>query len=167
MSDFIGNYVLDAEGNPVLEPDVVKWAKWQQSAARHVGYWACGDYCVSSVFLGVDHSFSSMMTGRTPVLWETMVFGLEGFGDLMERHTSRDDARATFERWARGVQSYVLTATHLEREAALNAHRLEGWDAALELLLSLPACPARALETRRPEPGAPEHPGFATQAPSR
>lgn len=44
---------------------------------------------VSTVFLGLDHSYH----GNVPVLWETMVFG--GKLDLeQERYTSHEDAVA-------------------------------------------------------------------------
>lgn len=31
-----GRYVLDADGNPVPEPDLMKWAEWMEKAERHV-----------------------------------------------------------------------------------------------------------------------------------
>jgi hypothetical protein len=68
MSEF--KYVL-RKNKPVLEPDLLAWAKWFDGANRRVGRTMVGKSEVSTVFLGLDHSF-----GRgAPVLWETMVFG--------------------------------------------------------------------------------------------
>jgi len=67
----MNNYILDENGNPVLEPDLVKWCRWYQTAKRHVADDKIGDVRVSTVFLGIDHAF----VGGEPILWETMVFG--------------------------------------------------------------------------------------------
>lgn len=68
MSD---KYILNEEGNPVPEPDLMKWGAWMQNHARMVKRETIGDSEVSTVFLGLDHAFG----GEVPVLWETMVFG--------------------------------------------------------------------------------------------
>jgi hypothetical protein len=82
-------YVLDAAGNVVPEPDGLKWGQWFASANRAVGMDIIGDARVSTVFLGVDHSFGG--DGSPPVLWETMIFGGEHDG-YQERYTSAADA---------------------------------------------------------------------------
>lgn len=72
-------YILDGK-TPVPEPDIRKWAEWLSTADRVVNQTTgivklagtpVGDVQVSTVFLGVDHSFS----GGPPLLFETMVFG--------------------------------------------------------------------------------------------
>lgn len=66
-------YVLDDSGNPIRETDLMKWAQWfEQHDVRRVARETVGDSEISTVFLGIDHSFCE--TGP-PVLWETMVFG--------------------------------------------------------------------------------------------
>ena len=45
---------------------------------------------ISTVFLGMDHSFSHE-PGHIPVLWETMIFGGE-HDDYQKRYTSHHDA---------------------------------------------------------------------------
>lgn len=66
------NYILNENGTPVAEPDLIKWATWfGQSQKRIVRKEKVGESEVSTVFLGLDHAFS----GGPPVLWETMVFG--------------------------------------------------------------------------------------------
>ena len=66
-----GKYVLDADGNPKEEPDVLKWGKWFETTDRHIGNTKIGDVTVSTTFLGLNHAFG----GGKPVLWETMIFG--------------------------------------------------------------------------------------------
>ena len=64
------HYILNGH-TVVVEPDVIKWASWFEAANRTVRRGAVGDCEVSTVFLGLDHSFG----GSTPLLFETMVFG--------------------------------------------------------------------------------------------
>lgn len=84
-------YILDRLGNPVEEPDIKKWGEWfQNTEARVVGFNRLpGDIKVSTVFLGLDHSWD----GGPPVLWETMIFGGE-HDSYQDRYTTRDDAIA-------------------------------------------------------------------------
>ncbi len=97
MSD---RYILDPTGEPVREPDLMKWSTWFEAAsemrddgtcARHVACSERGEpgheVRVSTVFLGVDHNFM----GGQPVLWETLVFN--GPLDMEQRrYTSRAEA---------------------------------------------------------------------------
>lgn len=52
------------------------------------------DVWVSTVFLGLDHSFNFYTTGPVrPVLWETMVFPKDSYSELdMVRYISMDQA---------------------------------------------------------------------------
>lgn len=65
-------FILDAQGRPVPETDLIKWAEWLETADRVVGRETIGPCKVSTVFLGLDHRFGE---GGPPILWETMVFG--------------------------------------------------------------------------------------------
>lgn len=67
-------YILNDDGVPVPEPDLMVWARWLQNSddKRIVKQETINAKRVSTVFLGLDHSFH--FTGP-PVLWETMVFG--------------------------------------------------------------------------------------------
>ena len=82
------HYILDHRGHVKHEPDANKWAIWFNNAneKRRVKFTDCGqDIHVSTVFLGLDHSFQET---SKPVLWETIVFG----GDMdgrERRYTSR------------------------------------------------------------------------------
>lgn len=82
-------YVLDEQGNPVPEPDTLKWGRWfGEPGKRVVKSDHIGDVHVSTIFLGIDHSFH----GGPPVLWETMIFGGE-HDQYQERYTSLEDAK--------------------------------------------------------------------------
>lgn len=85
----IDTYVLDDDGKPTPCSDPMKWGRWMGTARRHVAHDQVGNVRVSTIFLGLDHSFF----GGAPVLWETMVFGgaLDG---RQRRYTSREAALA-------------------------------------------------------------------------
>ena len=85
------NYILDENKKPIPEDDIPTWGKWfEEDTSRgrvaldiiqetHVK--------VSTVFLGLDHSFGS----GDPILWETMIFG--GVNDgYQDRYSSHEDA---------------------------------------------------------------------------
>jgi len=76
---WIGEYVLDAEGNPVPERDILAWAKWLEQSDRYVAFTKFAWGTVSTVFLGLDplhlgYEIESFAEYK-PMLWETMVFG--------------------------------------------------------------------------------------------
>lgn len=71
------HYILDGH-NPV-PAELMEWAAWYEKADRRVAVDQIGVACVSTVFLGLDHS----VNGPVPILFETLVFGgpLDGEGD--------------------------------------------------------------------------------------
>lgn len=87
-------YVLDADGNAQPEADLLKWTEWFETHDRHVADDRIGDVRVSTVFLGLDHSFPFFDGPHgSPVLWETMIFGGE-HDQYQQRYHSRDAAIA-------------------------------------------------------------------------
>ena len=83
MSDY---YIL--EGHKAVKTDLSTWAKWLESAEHHVADEPIGDVRVSTIFLGLDHSFGF----GPPLLFETMVFG----GPLdqnQDRYTTWEEAK--------------------------------------------------------------------------
>jgi hypothetical protein len=68
---FLHHYILNEKGTPVIEPDLLTWAKWFEKSERHIGLTCIGPYKISTVFLGLDHNYRHE---GPPVLWETMVF---------------------------------------------------------------------------------------------
>lgn len=84
MGDF---YIL--EGHEAKECDMTTWAKRSEASDRTVAVSNIHGSKVSTVFLGLDHSFD----GGAPLLFETLVFG----GDLdgeMDRYGTWDEAVA-------------------------------------------------------------------------
>lgn len=64
-----GRYILMGK-LAVPEPDLLRWGVWYETHDRHVALTQIGSIEVSTIFLGIDHSFG----GGLPVLFETMVF---------------------------------------------------------------------------------------------
>ena len=67
----MGYYVL--EGHAVVKTDMLTWAKQMGTTNRRVAITEIDGVNVSTVFLGLDHSFG----GGAPMLFETMIFGGE------------------------------------------------------------------------------------------
>jgi hypothetical protein len=70
MSD---QYILEGT-TPVPAADLLSWARWFETADRHVAEtWVTPGIRVSTIFLGLDHRQGPWHHG--PILFETMVFG--------------------------------------------------------------------------------------------
>ena len=98
-----GKYILNKDGEPVPCDDLYLWGIWMETGdrvlkqdyvegeTRTVKLWGGREIQqsvgVSTIFLGLDHSFGS----GPPVLWESMVFGTSMDGE-QRRYTSRADA---------------------------------------------------------------------------
>jgi len=86
----MSNYILDGQ-TAVEEPDILKWGRWFEDSSRRVdeSFIFKGEEKarISTVFLGVDHSFGD---GK-PILFETMVFGGE-LDEEMERCSTWEEA---------------------------------------------------------------------------
>ena len=87
-------YILDNNHKPVTSTGIES-SKWMEDNPKRktVGYDELtdlngDDVRVSTVFLGLDHSW----TGKTPVLWETMIFGGENDQAYQERYDSYENA---------------------------------------------------------------------------
>jgi len=65
----VGYYILDADRN-IVEKSLIDWALWFEISDRKVAFTEVGKFDVSTVFLGIDHSFDNGI----PLLFETMVF---------------------------------------------------------------------------------------------
>ncbi len=63
------HYILD--GHEPIDVDLMTWAQWFEHADRQVAHTEFPGGRVSTVFLGLDHSFGS----GPPLLFETMIFG--------------------------------------------------------------------------------------------
>jgi hypothetical protein len=90
-------YILDNNHKPV-PAEVLVAAKWIEDNLnrKKVGYDELtdingDDVRVSTVFLGLDHAMP-WEKDKTPVLWETMIFGGPNDQEYQERYTSYEDA---------------------------------------------------------------------------
>ena len=88
-------YILDGK-RAVLCPDLKTWTKSFDD--RHVARSGSKGVEVSTIFLGIDHSFGS----GPPLLFETMVFGGEHDGH-QERCSTWEEAEAMHKRIAAWV----------------------------------------------------------------
>jgi hypothetical protein len=89
------NWYFRLEGHePVQCADVLEWGKWFETADRHVKQEMIGDIRVSTVFLGLDHSFGD---DGPPILFETMIFG-GTHNEYQDRCATWDEAVAMHER---------------------------------------------------------------------
>lgn len=90
MSNFM--YILDEQGNPVVEHDSLVWSKWfENTEARIIGRdfisYKDEQIHVSTVFLGIPHpSFDS----DKMMMYETMVFAPDEVIDALH-HYSEDN----------------------------------------------------------------------------
>lgn len=80
-------YVLD-ENHKAVPATLMEWARFIDGNNR-VAAWERGPVSVSTVFLGLDHSFG----GPVPLIFETLVFGGPLDGE-MKRHSTWAEAEA-------------------------------------------------------------------------
>ena len=86
------HYIL--EGKEAKSVDLMVWASWFETADRHVAKTdIADDVKVSTVFLGLDHSFG----GDHPLLFETMIFGGE-HDEYCDRYVTWKQAEAGHEK---------------------------------------------------------------------
>jgi len=94
-------YILD--GHVPVRVEMPEWAKWYEFAQRHVRQDHFGDIYISTVFLGLDHSFGK----GPPLLFETLVFGGELNGE-MDRYSTWDEAEAGHDRMIERVVAAMI-----------------------------------------------------------
>lgn len=83
-----GKYIL-VDGEVVEEHDLLKWGQWFETGERKIEITGRDGVKVSTVFLGLDHSFGE----GPPLLFETMVFGGSHDQD-MDRYSTIEEAKA-------------------------------------------------------------------------
>ena len=69
MEEGLRYAILD--GHEIVVVDLMTWAKWFEDKDKTVERTSIGDVKVSTVFLGVDHSWG----GGKSLWFETMIFG--------------------------------------------------------------------------------------------
>ena len=103
-------YVPDGQGGFRAARDMLEWGEWFarkrdesfiQGGKRVARTELAGGILISTVFLGLDHSFSH---SGPPVLFETMIFG-GPHNDYQERYTTLADAQQGHEQAVALAQS--------------------------------------------------------------
>lgn len=72
------------------ECDLMTWARQFENEDRHVAEDQINGCRVSTVWLGTNHNF----LGGPPLLFETMVFGIDGDDLYQDRYTTWQEAEA-------------------------------------------------------------------------
>jgi hypothetical protein len=88
-------YYILKDKTPIPVDDFMEWAKWNQNADRTVKKTEIGDIIISTVFLGLNHSFDAGT--NKPLLFETMIFGGELDGDMW-RYSTWEEAEEGHEK---------------------------------------------------------------------
>ena len=85
------HYILEPDGTIRSGVELIEWARWLETAKRHVGHdHLPGGVLVSTVFFGIDHNFGP---DGPPLLFETMIFGGE-HDQFQDRYATLDEAKA-------------------------------------------------------------------------
>lgn len=110
-------YYLDADGNPVGTTDPMAVEAMYRSfdqriTAKTYIEWKHYRAEVSTVFLGIDHSFTDE---GPPVLWESMIFGNVPMDDYQWRYSSRDQAETGHRALVLSAMASLLTPTKRKR----------------------------------------------------
>ena len=79
--------------------DLIEWARWFETADRKVAKDVIGQVRVSTVFIGLDHSFGE----GPPLYFETLVFG-GPLADKMDRYATWDEAEAGHKKMVERVE---------------------------------------------------------------
>ena len=83
-------YMILDKKHRLVETDLETWAEsFHDNDTRRVARDTVGKADVSTVFLGVDHSFG----GEKPLWFETMIFGGQ-YDEWQRRYTTWDEALA-------------------------------------------------------------------------
>src|SRR5215831_12976163 len=113
---YSSNYYILEGKTPVPISDFLEWGRWMADADRHVAKDYVGPIWVSTVFLGLDHSFLVGM----PILFETMIFT-----DRMEMEELAIRRYATWEQAEQGHKVALRYAHLLWKKSQLTASQLE------------------------------------------
>ena len=103
-------YILDEQRRVVPNKTLLEWAVFFETADRIVGR-TCfhPDITVSTVFLGIDQR---LWDKGPPLLFETMVFGVDiDDGTMQRRYSSWDDAETGHKATVRKVHELLVKSS--------------------------------------------------------
>lgn len=102
-------YVLNDDNSVRGTNDTREWAEmWQHPTRRIVKQEKIGHLSVSTVFLGIDHSFTWHY--KAPVVFETMIFGLSDDEEYQERYCT----------WAEAEVGHARAVTYARAQLPAN-----------------------------------------------
>lgn len=96
-----GRYILRGH-HPIPMEDLLEWGRWMETSDRVVAQTKVGDVRISTVFLGVDHSYEAVK----PLLFETMVFEGKLDGE-MNRYCTWEEAEKGHQEMVKKVMEAV------------------------------------------------------------
>ena len=108
MSDM---YILGGEDGrtPIPVDDLMEWANWFKTGNRRVAEDYVGSYRVSTVFLGLDHSFSRFFgVVAAPLVFETMIFA----DNANPQHCDMERCST----WDEAVEQHARVVARLKKE---------------------------------------------------
>lgn len=100
-------YALDKNNEVIPVRDVLQWSKLFEDKSRKVDRTEIGEYVISTVFLGINHSFNP---NSEPQVFETMVFhpAKSDYLDLFcERYATWDEAMEGHKLAVKGVEEFI------------------------------------------------------------
>jgi len=106
-------YILDENHKAIPVGDLTTRVRWMQKKKinRVALTQVTPEISVSTVFLGLDHSFG----GYPPLLFETIVFGGPMDGE-MDRYTTWDEAEAGHEAMVEKVRARLARKFNFDKE---------------------------------------------------
>jgi hypothetical protein len=98
--------MLDDKKNIISTTDIEVWGKYFETADRHIGLTVVGNARVSTVFLGIDHSYRRDEK-VAPLLFETMVFNSGEKDEIQLRYATLDQAKRGHKKIVALMQSKI------------------------------------------------------------
>ena len=95
--------ILVYENGKFIDENLSRWNDhFNDIEKRRLGYDEIGNKIISTIFLGLDHSFS--LTGENPMPFETAI-SIDGEFDIVERYRSYNDAMEGHKKWIKKISS--------------------------------------------------------------
>ncbi len=117
-------YILDVEGNPVPEPNLMTWSAWFENADLTIERTHIGEAEVVTAFLGRDHAHGD----GPPVLYETTVFNVPHDWEPVRHGTLAEAKRghaAMVERVRKRLPSRAARSSPLQKPRLLAVREIE------------------------------------------
>lgn len=97
-------YILSSNHDIIRCYDEKIWLKWFEYSNKTICTTTDKGITVSTVFLGIDHNFSKGL----PILFETMIFRDDDEYELIQRHSTYEEAKIGHENICKIFISQVL-----------------------------------------------------------